>query len=93
VRSKLAVRTEIAIAYAIGIDQPVALTVDTFGTGTIPDEQLADLVALKFDLRPAAMIERLALRTPIFERTARDGHVGHADLPWEEESDQETGQA
>jgi hypothetical protein len=59
--------------------------VDTFGTGTIPDEQLAELVALKFDLRPAAMIDRLELRTPLFERTARDGHVGHADLPWEQE--------
>jgi S-adenosylmethionine synthetase len=86
VRSKLAARAEIAIAYAIGVDKPVALTVDTFGTGTIPDEQLAELVALKFDLRPAAMIERLELRTPLFERTARDGHVGHADLPWEHEN-------
>jgi S-adenosylmethionine synthetase len=85
VRSKLAARAEIAIAYAIGVDKPVALTVDTFGTGTIPDEQLAELVALKFDLRPAAMIERLELRTPLLERTARDGHVGHADLPWERE--------
>jgi hypothetical protein len=44
-------------------------------------------VALKFDLRPAAMIERLELRTPLFERTARDGHVGHADLPWEHENE------
>jgi S-adenosylmethionine synthetase len=87
VRSKLAARAEIAIAYAIGVDKPVALTVDTFGTGTIPDEQLAELVALKFDLRPAAMIDRLELRTPLFERTARDGHVGHTDLPWEHENE------
>jgi len=85
VRSKLAARAEIAIAYAIGVDKPVAVSVDTFGTGTMPDEQLAELVALKFDLRPAAMIERLELRTPIFERTARDGHVGNVYLPWERE--------
>jgi len=85
VRSKLAARVEIAIAYAIGVDKPVAVSVDTFGTGTMPDERLEDLVSMKFDLRPKAMINRLALRTPIFERTARDGHVGHADLPWEEE--------
>ncbi len=71
-RSKLAARAEIAIAYAIGVDKPVAVSVDTFSTGTMPDEQLAELVALKFDLRPAAMIERLELRTPLFERTARD---------------------
>lgn len=82
-RSKLAARAEIAIAYAIGVDKQVTVSVDTFGTGTMSDEQLAELVALQFDLRPAAMIERLELRTPIFERTARDGHVGHADLPWE----------
>jgi S-adenosylmethionine synthetase len=63
--------------------------VDTFGTGTMPAEQLEDLVSMKFDLRPKAMISRLALRTPIFERTARDGHVGHAYLPWEEESTHE----
>ena len=60
---------------------------DTFGTGSAPDATLAELVALKFDLRPAAMIERLELRTPLFERTARDGHVGHADLPWEHENE------
>jgi S-adenosylmethionine synthetase len=52
----------------------------------MPAERLEDLVSMKFDLRPKAMIERLELRTPIFERTARDGHMGHADLPWEEES-------
>jgi S-adenosylmethionine synthetase len=87
VRSKLAARAEIAIAYAIGVDKPVAVSVDTFSTGTILDEQLAELVTLKFDLRPAAMIDRLELRTPLFERTARDGHVGHADLPWEHENE------
>ena len=64
----------------------MALAVDTFGTGTAPDDQLAELVARTFDLRPAAMIERLDLRTPLYERTARNGHVGHADLPWEQES-------
>jgi S-adenosylmethionine synthetase len=93
VRNKLAARAEIAIAYAIGIDKPVAISVDTFGTGTMFDERLEDLVSMKFDLRPKAMISRLALRTPIFERTARDGHVGHADLPWEEESTHEAVQA
>ena len=84
VRNKMARRAEVAIAYAIGVERPVAVSVDTFGTGTAPDSDLAELVALTFDLRPAAMIERLKLRTPLFERTARDGHVGHADLPWEQ---------
>jgi S-adenosylmethionine synthetase len=89
VRSKLAARAEIAIAYAIGVDKPVAVSVDTFGTGTMFDEALAALVTQRFDLRPAAIIARLNLRAPIFERTARDGHVGHADLPWEQEQVQE----
>ncbi|MFM8915831.1 MAG: methionine adenosyltransferase domain-containing protein, partial [Candidatus Limnocylindrus sp.] len=83
VRNAFAARAEISLAYAIGVEKPVAVSVDTFGTGTLPDEQLAELIALRFNFSPAAMIDRLELRTPIFERTARDGHVGHADLPWE----------
>ena len=83
VREGLAARVEIALAYAIGVEEPVAIDVESFGTARKNDEQLAKIVAERFDFRPAAMIERLDLRSPNFERTARDGHFGVAGLPWE----------
>jgi S-adenosylmethionine synthetase len=85
VAAGLAKKIEIQIAYAIGVARPVAVFVETFGTGAISDEQLADLIAKKFDLRPAAIIEQLDLRRPIYRQTAAYGHFGRLDLdlPWE----------
>jgi S-adenosylmethionine synthetase len=76
----LAKRAEIQVAYAIGVAQPVSVKVDTFGTGD--DVAAADFVR-GFDFRPAAIIERLGLRRPIYRFTTNYGHFGKPDLPWE----------
>ncbi len=78
-------KCEVGVAYAIGVARPVSLTVDSFGTGKLDDETLARLVEQVFDLRPAAIIERLNLRRPIYAQTAAYGHFGRPDLdlPWE----------
>ncbi len=85
VAAKLAKKCEIQLAYAIGVAKPVSVMVDTFGTGVIDDEVLAQIVEENFDLRPAAIIETLGLRRPIYRKTASYGHVGRTDidLPWE----------
>jgi S-adenosylmethionine synthetase len=85
VAAGLAKKVEIQIAYAIGVARPVAVFVESFGTGTVSDEQLSVLIAEKFDLRPAAIIEQLDLRRPIYRQTATYGHFGRLDLdlPWE----------
>jgi S-adenosylmethionine synthetase len=85
VAAGLAKKIEIQIAYAIGVARPVAVFVETFGTGTISDEQIEALIAKNFDLRPAAIIEQLDLRRPIYRQTAAYGHFGRLDLdlPWE----------
>ena len=76
---------EIELAYAIGVAHPVSLLVDTFGTGALPDDRLAQLVSETFDLRPAGIIDMLDLRRPIYRQTAAYGHFGRTDvdLPWE----------
>lgn len=85
VAAGVAKRLELQIAYAIGVAEPVSVTVDTFGTGNVPDTQILDLVDRHFDLRPAAIMERLDLRRPIYTPTAAYGHFGRndLDLPWE----------
>ena len=85
VAAKLAKKCEIQLAYAIGVAKPVSVMVDTFGTGVLDDEVLAEIVEENFDLRPAAIIEKLGLRRPIYRQTAAYGHVGRTDidLPWE----------
>ena len=77
-------KAQVAVAYAIGVAQPVSLTVDTFGTGRLPDDELAALVSRVFDMRPAAIIERLDLRRPIYRATAAYGHFGRGDFSWEQ---------
>jgi len=79
-------KCQIAVAYAIGVARPVSLTVDTFGTGKLSDEKLSVIVDEVFDMRPAAIIERLDLRRPIYRATAAYGHFGRTDceFPWEE---------
>lgn len=81
----MAKKCEIGVAYAIGVAKPVSLSVDTSGTGALPDDKLAEIVNEVFDLRPAAIIERLNLRRPIYAQTAAYGHFGRndLDLPWE----------
>ena len=85
VAAGLASRCEIELAYAIGVAQPVSVLVDTFGTGVLPDTELEALLRRQFDLRPAAIIDALDLRRPIYSQTAAYGHFGRtdADLPWE----------
>jgi S-adenosylmethionine synthetase len=85
VAAGLAERVEIQVAYAIGVSHPLSVNVETFGTGKIPDEEIAQLVVENFDLRPGAIIRDLNLRRPIFRKTAAYGHFGRddLDLPWE----------
>jgi S-adenosylmethionine synthetase len=83
----LAKKCEVQVAYAIGVARPLSVLVDTFGTGIIPDERIVELVTKNFDLRPAAIIEALDLKRPIYEPTASYGHFGRTPedgrFPWE----------
>jgi S-adenosylmethionine synthetase len=83
VAAGLATRCQVQLAYAIGVARPVGMSVDTFGTGVVPDERLADAVRATFDARPAAIIEELKLRRPIYTLTSSYGHVGRQGFPWE----------
>lgn len=85
VAAGLAERCEIQVAYAIGVARPLSINVETFGTGSIPDEEIASLVSEHFDLRPGAIIRDLGLRRPIYRQVAAYGHFGRddLDLPWE----------
>jgi S-adenosylmethionine synthetase len=85
VAAGLADRCEIQVAYAIGVAHPLSVNVETFGTGKIPDELIANLINENFDLRPGAIIRDLGLRKPIFRQVAAYGHFGRddLDLPWE----------
>lgn len=85
VAAGLARKCEVQIAYAIGVAKPVSLMVDTFGTGKIADEKIAEIVNKVFDLRPAAIIRDLDLRKPIYKKLAAYGHMGRTDLgvTWE----------
>lgn len=92
VAAGLATRCEIQVAYAIGVARPLSVNVETFGTGKIPDEQIAALIAEHFDLRPGAIIRDLDLRRPIYRQVAAYGHFGRddLDLPWERTNKAET---
>ena len=85
VAASLADKCEVELAYAIGVAKPVSVMVDTFGTGKIDDEKIADIVNKVFDLRPSAIIDRLDLRKPIYKNVAAYGHMGREDLgvSWE----------
>ncbi len=85
VAAGIAKRCEVQLAYAIGVAKPVSVRVDTFGTGIANDEKIAKAVNKVFDLRPAAIIDKLDLRRPIYSATSAYGHVGRTDilLPWE----------
>jgi S-adenosylmethionine synthetase len=84
VAAELATRCEVQLAYAIGVAQPLSIRVDTFGTGSVPDDVLVGAVREVFDLRPAGIIQALDLKRPVFERTAYHGHFGRPDFTWEQ---------
>ena len=85
VAAGIAERFEVEVAYAIGVARPLSISIETFGTGRIPDERILGLIDHHFDLRPRAIIEQLDLRRPIYRQTAAYGHFGRPDLdlPWE----------
>ena len=85
VAAGLARKCEVGVAYAIGVAKPVSVFVDSYGTGVLPDDKLAEIVGQVFDLRPAAIIRDLGLKRPIYAQTAAYGHFGRddLDLPWE----------
>jgi len=85
IAARLADRCEVQVAYAIGVAQPVSITVNTFGTAAIPEERIEQIIAKSFDLRPRAIIDQLGLLRPIYRKVAAYGHFGRPelDLPWE----------
>lgn len=94
VAAGLAKKVEVQLAYAIGVAQPVSISINTFGTSDLPESKLIEAVRKNFDLRPAGIIEMLDLRRPIYKQTAAYGHFGRTDidLPWEQ-TDKEIGRA
>jgi S-adenosylmethionine synthetase len=85
VAAGLAKKCQVQVAYAIGVAEPMNVTVFTYGTGVIPDERISEIVRANFDLRPRGIIKMLDLRRPIYKQTAAYGHFGRTDvdLPWE----------
>jgi len=84
VAAKVATRCEVQVAYAIGVAKPMGIFIDTFGTGKISDDEIADYVEKNFDFRPAALIKELKLLRPIYRETAAYGHFGRKQFPWED---------
>lgn len=85
VAAGLAERCEIQVSYAIGVSEPTSISIDTFGTGKLPDFEIAALVRENFDLRPQGLITMLDLKRPIYRQTAAYGHFGRelSDFTWE----------
>ena len=85
VAAGLASKCEIQISYAIGVAEPTSISIDTFGTGKIPEAEMETLIREHFDLRPKGLIDMLDLKRPIYLQTAAYGHFGREDidLPWE----------
>ncbi|MDW4036122.1 methionine adenosyltransferase [Staphylococcus saprophyticus] len=85
VAAQLAEKCEVQLAYAIGVAEPVSISIDTFGTGKVSEYELVEAVRKHFDLRPAGIIKMLDLKHPIYKQTAAYGHFGRSDvlLPWE----------
>ncbi|HIZ02971.1 MAG TPA: methionine adenosyltransferase [Candidatus Borkfalkia avistercoris] len=90
VAAGLADECELELAYAIGVANPVSVFVNTFGTGKISEERLVSVIKENFDLRPAAIIEKLGLRKPIYKKTAAYGHFGREGFSWEKTDMAET---
>jgi S-adenosylmethionine synthetase len=86
VAAGLAERLQIQVAYSIGSLQPVSICAESFGTGSVPDEELERILRSRFDFSPGSIIEQLQLRRPIYTATSSYGHFGRSDveLPWEQ---------
>ena len=84
VAAGLATQVQVQLAYAIGVAQPVSLRVESYGTGVVSDEKMTELLGATCDMTPAGIINKLQLRRPIYSPTAREGHFGIADRPWEQ---------
>ena len=84
VAAGLAAQVEVQLAYAIGVAQPVSVRVNSYGTGKIADEEMTALLRKYCDLTPGGIIKKLQLRRPIYSQTARNGHFGAQNLPWEQ---------
>lgn len=84
VAAELAERCEVQLAYAIGVPFPVSILVETFGTGTVPDCQIAEAVKKAFDCTPAGITRTFNLKSPIYSKTAAYGHFGNPEFPWEQ---------
>ena len=83
VKAGLAEKCQVQFAYAIGVAKPVSVLVDTFGTGKLSDEKIAEIIMKEFDLRPSAIIEKLELTKPVYKKTASYGHFGRDGFTWE----------
>ncbi len=83
VAAGLATRCEIQVSYAIGVSEPISIMAETFGTATVDEGKIAELVREVFDFRPARLINELGLKAPIFLPTAAYGHFGREEFPWE----------
>ena len=85
VAAGLAKRCEVQLAYAIGVAHPMSIFVETFGTGIVDEEKLANVIGEVFDLRPAGIMKELDMRKPMYKQCAAYGHFGRKDidLPWE----------
>ena len=76
-------KCEIQVSYAIGMKKPLSIYINTFGTGSKPEEELVEFIKNKFDLTPNGIIDYLGLREPIYTKTTNYGHFGKKNLPWE----------
>ena len=83
ISSKLADYCEIQVSYAIGVAEPTSITIDTFGTNNIPEEEIVSLISNNFDFRPKELISFLDLKKPIYQDTAAYGHFGRNIFSWE----------
>ena len=83
VAADLAERCEVQLAYSIGVAEPVSVTINTFETGILSDEELVNGVKQVFDLKPMGIIDSLMLKSPIYSKLAAYGHFGRKDSPWE----------
>ena len=85
VSAGLAEKCEIQVSYAIGIAEPTSISINTFGSNTIPEEEIAQLIADNFELKPKELIQMLDLKKPIYQKTAAYGHFGREDedFSWE----------
>ena len=83
VANGFAKKCELQVAYGIGISEPISLYINTFGTNTIPEEEIIEKIKKQFNLTPKGIIEYLELKNPIYTKTTNYGHFGKNELPWE----------